>query len=370
MTSHRSALTMGIATIAVLSLAGCRFDGVNSLSLPGNATDGPTYSLTIELRDAQNLVGNSIVKADNVTVGTVRKVFVDNVIAKAVVDIDQSVQLPRNSTAQLAQTSVLGAQYLEISFPPPVDGRSVEFMRNGDRISLEETTEYPSTEAVLSALSLVLNGSGLEQLRTIMSELNHAAGGREEVLNSAIARIETFVDGLDAQRSNIVRAIDSLNDFSSELEKQNATIEVGIESIQPALEVLDAERGQLTEMLDRIGRFGQSADAVLKSSRENLDSNLRDLEPTLTALADSGSDLPESLVVAGTFPFPVSTADKGMRGDYLNLFLTLDLSEDAINKKIIPSIPSAEIAKLVLPNQAVNPLLAPTQGDPDPVGGR
>ncbi|MDI9941325.1 MULTISPECIES: MCE family protein [Rhodococcus] len=349
----------------LLAVSGCRFDGINSLPLPGNANDGPTYTITVELRDAQNLVGNSIVKADNVTVGTVRRVVVDGLIAKAVLDIDDSVDLPRTATARLAQTSVLGAQYLEISAPP--NGDTTEKMRDGDVIALENSAEYPSTEQVLSALSLVLNGSGLEQLRTIMAELNGAAGGREQTLNQSLARMETFVDGLDSQRGNIVRAIDSLDRFSRELAGQNTTIATGIDAITPALAVLDEQRVQLTQMLDSMGRFGDRARIVLNSSRDDLLSNLHDLEPTLTELANSGTDLPESLAVAASFPFPVTTADKGMRGDYLNLFLTLDLSAEAINNKILGSIPAGELARAVLPSQAVNPLLAPTQPAPAPL---
>ncbi|PPJ24962.1 mammalian cell entry protein [Nocardia nova] len=350
-----SALT---AALLVCGLAaGCRMDGPNSIPLPNNAIHHGSYTVHVQLRDAQNLVGNSVVKADNVTVGVLRKIEVRNYIAVATVDIDTTVALPKNTTAQLAQTSVLGAQYLELTTPKnaPPAGR----LRDGDTIALSASSEYPATEEVLSALSLLLNGSGLQQVRTIMSELNQAVGGREDVVNSAIGRIQTFVDGLDTQRANIVRAIDSLGTLSQSLADQNAALGKGIEQIQPAVKILDDQRQQLTTMLDSVGRFGAQAAQVLRSSKDSLAADLASLQPVLHQLAASGKDLPESLLIALSVPFPVTAVD-GIRGDYLNLFLTLDLSADAIKNKVIGSIPFPDMLPSG-PDQAVDPLTAPTQ---------
>ena len=77
-------------------------------------------------------------------------------------------------------------------------------------------------------------------------------------------------------------------------------------------------------------------------------------------------------------PFPVTVADKAIKGDYVNLFLTLDLSVETIRDKVIGSIPFKDLVPMS--NRAVNPLLAPTQTDAagrqpagvdaDPIGGR
>jgi phospholipid/cholesterol/gamma-HCH transport system substrate-binding protein len=361
--------SMILATTLVSSIlvAGCRFDGPNSIPLPNNAIGDESYTVRVELRDVQNLVGNSIVKADNVTVGIIRRIEVDGYTAVATVDIDESVELSKNVTAQLAQTSVLGSQYLELTTPPTASATGR--LADGDTIALGASYEYPATEEVLAALSLLLNGSGLQQVRTIMSELNQAVGGREESVNSAVGRIETFVGGLDAQRDNIVRAIDSLDGLAQSLADQNATLAAGIEQIQPALAVLEEQRGQLVTMLDSVGRFGAQAADVLRSSRADLAANLQSLQPVLTELANSGKDLPESLLLAASVPFPVTAMD-GLRGDYLNLFLTVDLSAEAIQNKMLGSIPLRDLLPGD-PGRLVNPMTAPTEPTPAPAtGGR
>lgn len=356
----RRLLVTAVAGVVLVSVAGCRFDGVNTLPLPGPSTSGESYSVSIQLRDAQNLVGNSIVKADNVNVGSVRSIAVESGVAVITANLDESVRIPRNSTAQLAQTSVLGAQYLELT--TPADEAPEPPLAEGDVLTLDNTSEYPATEEVLAALSLVLNGSGLEQIRTISSELNKAAGGREAQLNKAITELRTFVGGLDEQRENIVRAIDSLGRFSSSLAAQNENIVTGIDSIGPALGVLDEQRVQLTTMLDRVGHFGDQAAQALNASNDDLSTTLQSLAPTLSQLEQSGSDLSGALLVGLTFPFPASVADRGLRGDYENLFLTLDLSAEAIQNKVLGSIPADELARSLLPKQAADPLRAPLEG--------
>ncbi|MEV5835659.1 MCE family protein [Nocardia sp. NPDC052112] len=362
MTSSTMVRAGGVLLMSALLTAGCRFDGANSIPLPGNAIHDGAYTVQVELRDAQNLVANSFVKADNVTVGMITSIAVRHNIAVATLKLDKGVRLPATVKARLAQTSVLGAQYLELTTPTDTSGG--EQLRDGDVIPLSASSEYPATEEVLAAVSLVLNGSGLQQIRTIMSELNQGFAGHEDAINRSFSRLATFVDGLDAQREDIVRAIDSLDSFAQELARQKDTLGTGIEQIQPALSILGEQKTQLVSMLDRVGVFGQRAAQVLQSSRDDLTEELHNLQPVLSQLAAAGSDLTGSLLVAATFPFPVTVADKAIKGDYVNLFLTLDLSVETIRDKIIGSIPLGDL--IPMSNRAVDPLIAPTRTSPGP----
>ncbi|MGK2237494.1 MAG: phospholipid/cholesterol/gamma-HCH transport system substrate-binding protein [Rhodococcus sp. (in: high G+C Gram-positive bacteria)] len=337
-------------------VSGCRFDGVNSLPLPGNGSSSQTYTVTVELADVQNLVGNSPVKAGNVVVGNIGGIASRNWTAVLTLDIDSTVELPANVTAKLAQTSVLGSQYLELS--NPADEQPEGRLEDGDIIPLSRTSQYPSTEEVLSALSLVLNGSGLQQIQTVTSELNRVIGGRESDLRSLTESLRTFVSGLDDQRSDIVAAIDGLDRLGSELVVQTSTLEDGIDSLAPALAVVEEQRVQLTSMLTKLGNFGDVATDVLNASRDDLRDNVEALQPTLEQLATSADSIPDALKIATTIPFPVATADRALRGDYMNLFLTLDVSAETVGGKVLGSIPIDELVGLNPARQAANPLLA------------
>ncbi len=145
---RRSALTATVLVGVVAAAAGCRFDGINSIGLPGNAVGGDTHEVTVELADIQNLVGNSPVKANNVIVGNISHITGDNWGAELTLELDPQAEIPANVGAKLAQTSVLGSQYLELTVPPGED--AVGLLADGDVIPLDRTSQYPSTEEVLS----------------------------------------------------------------------------------------------------------------------------------------------------------------------------------------------------------------------------
>jgi phospholipid/cholesterol/gamma-HCH transport system substrate-binding protein len=355
--SSRVAASLFSATVVAAMVSGCRFDGVNSIALPGNGVSGDTYEVTVELADIQNLVGNSPVKADNVVVGNIGGIASENWTAILTLDINSDVELPANVTAKLAQTSVLGSQYLELT--APVDEAPNGRLSDGDVIPLSRTSQYPSTEEVLSALSLVLNGSGLQQIQTVTTELNRVIGGRETSLRSLTNTLTTFVTGLDDQRADIVAAIDGLDRLGGSLAGQSATLEAGIDSLGPVFDIVEKQRVQLTTMLTRLGDFGTAATQVLEDSRADLSANIAALEPTLAQLSASADSVPEALKIATTIPFPVMTADKALRGDYMNLFLTLDVSAETIGGKVLGSIPVDELIKLNPARQAADPLLSP-----------
>lgn len=365
-TARRIAASLTALCALPVLAGGCRFDGVNSIPLPGTAVDGDTYTVTVELSDAQNLVGNSPVKSENVVVGNIGRITSRNWTAVATLDIRSDVSLPANVSAKLSQNSVLGSQYLELTVPPneQPQGR----LADGDTITLERTSQYPSTEEVLSALALVLNGSGLQQIQTVTSELNRVLDGKEPQLRSLIGHLRDFVGQLDNQRADIVAAIGGLDRLGAELVAQNDTIDQGLVALVPAVEVVDQQRSQLVTMLTRLGEFGDSATHVLQASRDDIHANVAALQPVLEQLATVGDAIPDALKIVATMPFPAMTSDRALRGDYLNLFLTLDVSAETVGDKVLGSIPIDELVGRNPSRQATDPLLAPSL--PQPAGPR
>ena len=342
----------------MLAATACSFDGVNSIPLPGNTSGSDTFRVIVDLADAQNLVGNSPVKAGNVTVGNIRRVQTNGWHAQALLDIDSDKQIPANVHAAIAQTSLFGSQYIELSVPAG-EGPAGR-LDDGTHIPVADTSQYPPVEKVLSSLSLVLNGSGLQQLRTITNQTDQILSGHEANARELVGRLNTFVADIEKQRGDIENAIESMASLSSKLSGQISTITHGIDTIGPAIGVLNDQEKNLTAMLDSIGSFGDSATGVLNRSRDGLVDEVRNLSPTLNSLAAAGNSLPEALKVALTLPFPVTTIERTAKGDYVNLFLTLDISPQKIANVVLPSLTRKPLDQPALSRQAADPLRAPT----------
>ncbi|CAM5619816.1 MCE family protein [Streptomyces canus] len=311
------------AAVGALLMSGCEFNGWYDVQLPGGAAaDGHAYHVTVEFRDVLDLVPQSAVKVNNVTVGAVEKVQLDGWHARVRLRVADSVKLPANAVAELRQTSMLGEKYVALSAPSGTApmGR----LGDGDRIPLSRSGRNPEIEEVLSALSALLNGGGVAQLKTITVELNKALNGRENRVRSLLKELNTFIGGLDDQRKDIVRALKAVDRLAGRLGKEKKTIAQAVDAMPPALKVLADQRRDLTKMLTALSKLGKTGTKVVKASHDDTVANLKQLRPILKQLNKAGDDLPKSLELLTTYPFPRNAVD-AVRGDYVNLDITADL---------------------------------------------
>lgn len=310
-----------IALVAALVLSGCSFHGLYSVSLPGGADLGShPYHVSVEFGDALDLVPQSAVKVNDVTVGKVESIKLDGWRARVTMAVNRDVHLPANSTAQLGQSSLLGEKYVALVAPAAGKGRGTL----SDGATVKSSGRGVEVEEVLSALSLLLNGGGVTQLQTINRELGKALQGREGSLRNLLTQLNTFVSGLDEQRTEVVRALTSVNRLAATLARQRKVLATALDKIPPALKILADERGQLTRMLTGLNRLGKVGVAVINGSKTATLADLKALQPTLTTLARAGAALPNSLELLLTYPFPRNVTDD-IRGDYTNVYITADL---------------------------------------------
>jgi phospholipid/cholesterol/gamma-HCH transport system substrate-binding protein len=198
-------------------------------------------------------------------------------------------------------------------------------------------------EEVLGALSLLLNGGGVEKIQTIAREVNAATEGNEAQLRSLLTNLDTFVGTLDRQKADIVRAIDSLERLTRTLVDQRARIANVIDNLGPGLDVLNQQRGLLVETLQSLRRLSDVGTDVIRRSQADIVADLRALQPILRNLVEAGDALPGSLQILLTIPF-ADNALHVVKGDFANIDVTLDLDLQAILTNILnnPAVPGVD----------------------------
>jgi virulence factor Mce-like protein len=318
---------------AAVFTSGCAFQGVNSLPLPGAVGRGAEASVYhVQIANVAQLEPNSPVMINDVIVGSVRKMTVENWHADVEFSVQPDVVVPANVVASVGQTSLLGSMHLALN--PPIGEQPEGKLQPGATIALNATSTYPTTEQTLSSLAAVVNGGGLGQIGDVIHNFSAALAGRETDVRDLITRLDTFVGTLDAQRDNIVASIESLNRLSATFAGQRDTITQALERIPPAIDVLIAERPRLTTALQKLGTFSDTATRLANESQDDLVANLKNLEPVIKALSDLGPDLAPVLGYAPTFPYTQSFMDRGIRGDYYNLFASVDFTIPRLKRSL------------------------------------
>ncbi|MEU6040605.1 MCE family protein [Actinomadura sp. NPDC047616] len=361
----------GALGLVATALSGCGFGGVRGVQdipLPGGPDLGDhPYTVKARFANVLNLVPQSAVKVNDVAVGRVADVSLPpgGWTAEVTLLVNGEVRLPANAYAQVRQSSLLGEKYIELA-PPP--GGATGRLTAGSVIPVSRTNRNVEVEEVFGALSLLLNGGGLNQIQTITKELNHALGGNEPQVRSMFQRVAELTGTLDGNRKGITDALDGVNRLSATLNGRQAQINTVLSDLGPGLKVLEQQRGALVEMLRALDRLAAVAVDTVNRSKEDLVADLKALEPTLRRLGEAGRDLPRSLQVLLTYPFTDAVLP-AIKGDYLNVYLSVSA---APGTQIVPPVkPSGQDAQprkgtgppLPLPGaETVAPPIAPASG--------
>ncbi|NDJ88935.1 MCE family protein [Mycolicibacter kumamotonensis] len=313
-----------------LVLSGCQYGGLNSLNMPGTAGHGPgSYSITVQLPDVTTLPQNSPVMVDDVTVGSVSGLQAvqqpdGSFYAAVKLSLDAHVALPANATAKVAQTSLLGSQHIELSEPhdePPV-GR----LAPGDQIPLSRTGRYPSTEEVLSSLGVVVNQGNLGALQDITDEAYAAVAGRAGTFAGLLPRLAELTASLDRQAHDIIAAADGLNRVGVTLARSAPSLARALETMPDALAVLNDNRANIVDAFGALQRLATVGSRIMTETKEDFAADIKDLYPVIKAFADNANELVTAFPFIPTFPFPSMYLRNAVRGDFLNVYVTFDMT--------------------------------------------
>ena len=293
-------------------------------TLPGGADVGKDpMNVAIEFDDVLDLVLQSSVKVNGLDAGRVTGISLaeDGWTAQVEVVLRDDLDLPENVEASIQQTNLLGEKFVQLT--PPEEEAPEGQLESGDVIRTSSTRTSTDIEQVLGALSLLLNGGGVDQLQPIVSEMRKLTDGREEGLTETIRSADELISGLNRQRDSITTALDGVNLMTTRANDQREQIQAALDELPAGVAVLEEQRPQFVEMLRRVDALGQVGSDILLTSREDLIADLRALRPVLQYLGESTPDLIQLTGFVPTFPFPDASITSTV-GSSANVFLSVD----------------------------------------------
>ena len=325
----------GLALLgAAVALTSCAsWHGIANVPMPGGPGSGRgSYTVYVQMPDTLALNDNSRVRVADVFVGTVRAIKLKNWVATLTLRMDKSVKLPKNATAKIGQTSLLGSQHIELAAPP---NPSPELLKDGDTIPLNNSSAYPTTEQTLASLALILRGGGIPNLEVLQNEVYNILNGRADQIRAFLGKLDTFTARLDEQRDDITRAIDSTNRLLAYVGPRSDVLDRVLTEFPPLIKHFADKQNLLINAIDATGRLSQVADQYLSASRSDLHQDLLSLQCPLRELGRASPNLIRALKLIIVRPFDIDSVPKSFRGDYFNLSLTLDLTLSAVDNAVL-----------------------------------
>jgi phospholipid/cholesterol/gamma-HCH transport system substrate-binding protein len=328
-----------VAGVAAAILTGC---SATLAVLPAPAgVSGPTYHVSADFADVLNLTEGAKVKLQGVVIGEVTAISTRDFRAAVDMDIAEKFPLPVGSTFQIRFATPLGEDFIAVT-PPAKPARGM--LADGAHVTSSGTSDAPTIEDTFAALSVLLNGGGLDKLQVIARELVTALHGRTGTARDVIARLDTVVAHVDAHRDDIDQALDALASLAKSLNNSSGVIAQALATFPDTLRLVADDTARISGLLHSVGELGRTVRGVVSKSQDALLADLDELRPTLDALAGSRNQLVpmfDSLVRFG------NRLDQATPGDYLNLDVTAQLLFDSAPLQPTTAAPSTDSAGAV-----------------------
>jgi virulence factor Mce-like protein len=282
---------VGAITVLIVSVA---------VFLAYNANHGlpfvPTYKLSAQVPDADNLVNGNDVRIAGVRVGTVTSIVPvqganGESHAQLNLTLDKTIEpLPADTTITVRNQSTIGLKYLQLNL-----GHSNAIFHSGDSIPISQDHPQPVD---LDQFFSTFNQPTRQASQTNLRGFGDALAGRGGELNSGISALRNLVDSAQPLVHNLAAPATGFGPFWRSLESLSATVAPVATEQADLFAGLDATFGAFARisrpyLQESIVKGAPTEDAAIHSFpqiRPFLDHSatfFTDLQPGANALANS-----------------------------------------------------------------------------------
>ena len=332
-TRHRAWKGLALLSAAAVLTSCAKWHGIANVPMPGGPGSGPgSYTVYVQIPDTLALNDNSRVRVADVFVGTVRAIELKNWVATVTLRLDKNIKLPKNATAKIGQTSLLGSQHIELAAPPNPSPEATEGRRHHPA---ENSSTYPTTEQTL--------GKSRHRAARRRHPEPRSAAERGLQHRERAGRPDPCVPRQAGHLHRPTRRATRRHHPSHRFHQPAAglrgprsdVLDRVLTEFPPLIKHFADKQNLLINAVDATGRLSQVADQYLSASRGDLHQDLLSLQCPLRELGRAAPYLIRALKLILVRPFDVDSVPKAFRGDYFNLSLTLDLTLSAVDNAVL-----------------------------------
>jgi virulence factor Mce-like protein len=227
----------------------------------------------------QQLPDGGDVKIRGVLVGYIRDTTIEDGEAVIEMRLDEGLEIPESSTAEIRSKTVFGQKWIELIPPEDSDG---PFLAAGSEIPDERTIEPLELERALELGSDLLSQIPLDDLSEVFRTLAEGFSGQEEDAALAIDRGLIALRAVNSRSAEFDLALRQLAEFSAWLDDNDDSLLSFMSSLDSANRALVGAAPELRSNLQSVPVFFNE----LARFQE-------DIEGDLSVLVEDGATLTE-----------------------------------------------------------------------------
>jgi phospholipid/cholesterol/gamma-HCH transport system substrate-binding protein len=287
-----------LALFVIITLLGISYVSAEYVGLGGFITGNTGCTVSADFTNSGGIFSAAEVTYRGVTVGKVGALHLEGKTkdlpkggVRVDLDLDSctSPKIPASASANIANRSVVGEQYVDL-VPPPGATSTSAHLEAHDTISASKNTTPVATEKLLGDLDDLVNSVPLNSLKTTVSELGKAVAGRGDDLGSLLDSTNSLLQTA-SQPDNLNATLTLIEDAQTVLGTQLAE-QAPLQSWAHSLNLLSA---QLKKSDPDIRRLLDNGPGDLDTVTSFIQNNKTDIGVTLANLSTVGNLLVEHL---------------------------------------------------------------------------
>lgn len=315
-----------LALLGVVLLALAAFVAMNTPRLALQAVplgmDTGEGSTDVEMRfeRADRLAPGAEVRYGERLVGRVRTVDTDGTDAVIGVRLEGGSGVPAGVFGEIRLPTALGSPFVALT--PPREPAGDRLLSDTRIVPRERTGVGPDLESSLASLGLLLNGSGIDQLGTVMSELSVALDGRGDEIARIRERGDRALELYELHRGDIDRTVLALDRVNASLAARRNLLDRGMQVSADLVSEAARSRDELSALLDTTTALAVQTEQFTSATDGRITPSLRTLTVLLEDMEGFGDEVAPTLDALQKF---VDAFDESIRGDHMMFDGALDL---------------------------------------------
>ncbi|WP_082899979.1 MlaD family protein [Rhodococcus phenolicus] len=310
---------LAVAAAGTVTVSACGY-GIQDLPV-GRSAGAGAFDVEVQLPSADGIVLGADVRYGQQIVGRVASLSTATTGANLQVSLQRELEVPSNVLVSVEIPSALGSPYLRLV--TPVDAAS-DRLSDGDVIAVENTDLGPRVETMLAALGNVVSGSGMDQLATVVDELNVAFTGRSDRVQSLADTATDLMTRAIDQQTAFDEAMTLAADVTRRMADEEQAMDTYLANTAGAVDVLVAQRDSISALLDSTTRLAGNVQALTGAVPQGTAGFLIDAETVASTLQAFNDRMGSTLVAMNAF---MDAFGRSVRGDYLVFDGALEIPE-------------------------------------------
>ncbi|MFV8242733.1 MlaD family protein [Mycolicibacterium peregrinum] len=290
--------------------------GIQDLPL-GRTSPSDTMAVTVVLPTADGITIGADVRNGQKVVGRVSGMSLAASGASVQLSLADADGLDSGTVASVELPSALGNPFVRLSSAQLAPQRA---LRDGDVIPPSHTELGPQIESALATFGALLSRSGVDQLATIVTELDKAFAGRADKVRGLIDSMSLLAAKASEHQGEFDQAMSLAANIAGQFGHEQKTVAGYLDAVPKVVAMLDVQRAKSQTLFSSTTALAATANSVLSST--DLNAMVSDAGTVVQTMGAFNDRLGGMLTAMNNF---LEKFGSSVHGDYLMFDGALDI---------------------------------------------